>query len=431
MQFLGVYVREAHAADGWWPQAEGQTACDVLQPKTLEERAGVAQRCCQKLNITMPLLVDAMDDRVGHAYSGMPDRLYVIDRGGRVAYKGGRGPFGFRPLEMEQALAMLLLDEQQGKAAGRQGRLPVLGNEDAWKRLPGAPEAAERLPAWARMLAGRMPRTTALMLNLDALHRTGDRLDPQLRAKMRWVAADAGRCEYARAAAAADFRRAGGDIAALRQLAGDWRDLPENERAALTFARKLTAQGSSVTDEDVRRVIRHYGDRQTVAMVALIAHAAFQDRVLLALDPPVEDGGPPPPVAARFPHTRTPPAPPPAQRPKVATGLTGSGPAVVTPDRDWLSRTFGDLQQGMAAQRSRPARIRVPAADEVYPHLPPGSWGLRWPRVNWNLVCYGHQPELTDAWFDCVDASRQENKPDRLFANDLFWVVTRATDCFY
>jgi len=64
--------------------------------------------------MTMPLLIDTMDDRVGHAYSGMPDRLYVVDRSGRIAYQGGRGPFGFRPGEMEQALLLELL--QQGKA---------------------------------------------------------------------------------------------------------------------------------------------------------------------------------------------------------------------------------------------------------------------------------------------------------------------------
>ncbi len=58
----------------------------------------------------MPLLVDEMNDRVGHAYSGMPDRIYVIDPSGRVAYKGGRGPFGFKPREMEQSLVMLLMD---------------------------------------------------------------------------------------------------------------------------------------------------------------------------------------------------------------------------------------------------------------------------------------------------------------------------------
>jgi hypothetical protein len=51
----------------------------------------------------------------------MPDRLYLIDRTGRVAYKGGRGPFGFKPPELGQAIAMLLLEEHlaREKPAGR------------------------------------------------------------------------------------------------------------------------------------------------------------------------------------------------------------------------------------------------------------------------------------------------------------------------
>jgi len=59
-----------------------------------------------------PLLVDTVDDHVGNAYSGMPDRLYVLDRTGTVAYQSGRGPFGFKPGELEQALVMLLLDQE-------------------------------------------------------------------------------------------------------------------------------------------------------------------------------------------------------------------------------------------------------------------------------------------------------------------------------
>jgi hypothetical protein len=83
----------------------------VKQPTTESERQGVAQRCSGALKISMTLVVDEMDDRVGHAYSGMPDRLYLIDREGRAAYKGGRGPFGFKPGELEQSLVMLLMDE--------------------------------------------------------------------------------------------------------------------------------------------------------------------------------------------------------------------------------------------------------------------------------------------------------------------------------
>ena len=82
----------------------------VAQPATQQERADVAARCCASLKMTMPLLVDDLNDRVGHAYSGMPDRLYVLGRDGRVVYQGGRGPFGFNPAEMEQALIMHLLE---------------------------------------------------------------------------------------------------------------------------------------------------------------------------------------------------------------------------------------------------------------------------------------------------------------------------------
>lgn len=60
----------------------------------------------------MPLVVDTIDDRVGHAYSGMPDRLYIVDRRGHVAYQGGRGPFGFKPAELEQSLLMVLLEQE-------------------------------------------------------------------------------------------------------------------------------------------------------------------------------------------------------------------------------------------------------------------------------------------------------------------------------
>ena len=63
------------------------------------------------------MVVDEIDDRVGIAYSGMPDRLYVVDSRGRVAYKGGRGPFGYKPSELEQALVMLLLDEAAARPA--------------------------------------------------------------------------------------------------------------------------------------------------------------------------------------------------------------------------------------------------------------------------------------------------------------------------
>jgi Iodothyronine deiodinase len=61
--------------------------------------------CVTKLGIEMPALVDNFDDSTDTAYTGWPDRLYVIDRDGRIAYKSAPGPFGFKPADMERALA--------------------------------------------------------------------------------------------------------------------------------------------------------------------------------------------------------------------------------------------------------------------------------------------------------------------------------------
>jgi alkylhydroperoxidase family enzyme len=308
------------------------------------------------------------------------------------------------------------------EAEKSQGKLPMLSNDQAWGRLPGAPEKAEPLPAWARMLAGPLPKTTALMLGLDAAHRTGDRLDPKLRARMRWAAADANRCAYAKAAAESDLRRAGA-------TGTDPATLPEGDRLAVGFARKLTADAASVTDEEVKRLVELHGDAKVVAMVALVAHACFQDRMLLALNPPVEPDGPPAPVAAHFPHTRSPAGPPPSKPAPAAIAKAGSnfGPA----DPQWRAKSFEDLQAGLERQRDRSARVRIPDWKEVDSRVDPDSWVRRWPRVVWGLVCYAHQPEVTDLWFDVVDGFRQESKMDRMLAQDMFWVVTRALDCFY
>src|SRR5262249_51724134 len=156
----------------------------------------------------MPMVIDEMHDPVGHLYSGMPDRLYVVDRDGKIAYKGGRGPFGFKTGEMEQALLMLLLD--QDTQSGQPSRVPVLADEDAKRKLPRMEHGGDQpLPVWARMLAAPLPNTTAAMLRLDYLHRAKSPLDPVLRGKVRWTAAHLNRCSYSEAYAATDLRRAG------------------------------------------------------------------------------------------------------------------------------------------------------------------------------------------------------------------------------
>ncbi len=111
--FYLVYVREAHPSDGWWMQSNQSVGIDLKQPLDNLARRKVAEVCQQHLSVTIPFLVDTIDDKVGSTYSGMPNRLYLIDTQGRVAFKNGRGPFGFHPRQLEQALLFLLHDSKE------------------------------------------------------------------------------------------------------------------------------------------------------------------------------------------------------------------------------------------------------------------------------------------------------------------------------
>lgn len=108
--FVMVYVREAHPTDGWHMESNARVGVSAQQPKTYGARVLVCDQFRQRLKPTMPVVVDEINDPVGNAYSGMPARMYVVDARGKVAYKSGRGPFGFRIGEMEQALLLALLE---------------------------------------------------------------------------------------------------------------------------------------------------------------------------------------------------------------------------------------------------------------------------------------------------------------------------------
>lgn len=79
-----------------------------MQPTTVDERAGVAQACVLRLQLDMPTLLDGMDNAVDEAYSALPDRLFVIDAAGDVAYRSAPGPFGFDSDAWEQAITEVL-----------------------------------------------------------------------------------------------------------------------------------------------------------------------------------------------------------------------------------------------------------------------------------------------------------------------------------
>jgi len=64
----------------------------------------VAGSCVRKLGIKFPAVLDGFDNSIEKAYTGWPDRIYLIDKQGRIAYKSKPGPFGFKPEELKGAL---------------------------------------------------------------------------------------------------------------------------------------------------------------------------------------------------------------------------------------------------------------------------------------------------------------------------------------
>lgn len=104
MAFYAVYILEAHPSDVWQMQSNVRDNVVFASPKDMEERASIANSCVRKLGIKFPAVIDGFDNTVEKVYTGWPDRLYLIDSNGKVAYKSKPGPFGFHPDELEKAL---------------------------------------------------------------------------------------------------------------------------------------------------------------------------------------------------------------------------------------------------------------------------------------------------------------------------------------
>lgn len=127
VEFITVYVREAHPSDKWWlgesrtqralmRVTKARARTDIKDPVTMEERREVAAACqATLLDGEVPMYVDTIDDRVSTMYTGKPTRIYLIGRDGRVVYNPGIGPFGFNPKHLGQEIEAYLA---RGAAGG-------------------------------------------------------------------------------------------------------------------------------------------------------------------------------------------------------------------------------------------------------------------------------------------------------------------------
>ena len=103
--FLTVYVREAHPTDEWQMKSNVKDDVCYAQPKSLEQRVAIAQDFTKRFKYPVPFGIDDMSNLADAAYSAWPERLYIIDERGRIAYRGGMGPFHYNPTEVRDWLA--------------------------------------------------------------------------------------------------------------------------------------------------------------------------------------------------------------------------------------------------------------------------------------------------------------------------------------
>ena len=93
INFLCVYILEAHPEDGWRvPHNWDKNIC-IPTPKDLDQRADVARLCVTGEGLTMPMVLDTMENDLLKLYAGSPERLYAIGSDGIITHRSSVGPF--------------------------------------------------------------------------------------------------------------------------------------------------------------------------------------------------------------------------------------------------------------------------------------------------------------------------------------------------
>ena len=130
-EFRMIYISEAHALDGRRPNKIAEEK-NIREHTSIEDRCATAESLLKDNRLTIPTLVDAMDNSVNQRYQAWPDRIFVVRSDGLIAVAAERGPRGFVPAlnEVDRWLA-------EFQESGSEPELPA--NE-----LPGSPQSDQR-----------------------------------------------------------------------------------------------------------------------------------------------------------------------------------------------------------------------------------------------------------------------------------------------
>ena len=112
-----MYITEAHPSDVWQMQSNIKDNVVFATPKNEDEREFIAGACVRKLGIKIPAVLDEFGNGTEAAYTGWPDRLYLIDGQGHIVFKTQPGPFGFKAELLAAALAKVAPPEVKTQAS--------------------------------------------------------------------------------------------------------------------------------------------------------------------------------------------------------------------------------------------------------------------------------------------------------------------------
>lgn len=128
-EFRIVYIKEAHASDSSWPVPYAKEK-GIKEHTTFGERCDVAKKLLDDNKLTIPTVVDNMENEANEAYKAWPDKVFVVRTDGRLAVAAKRGPWGFKPAMDEAKKWLAEFKETGNEPPLPEDAAPAEGGED-------------------------------------------------------------------------------------------------------------------------------------------------------------------------------------------------------------------------------------------------------------------------------------------------------------
>lgn len=91
--FVLIYIDEAHPTDGW---VTPNNPFEVKRARSLDDRRAAAREFRDRLDVTLPIVLETMDRSAERIFGAFPNRLVIADANGNIVSTGAPGPWSTR-----------------------------------------------------------------------------------------------------------------------------------------------------------------------------------------------------------------------------------------------------------------------------------------------------------------------------------------------